>query len=363
MSIKKLQQLGGERRKGVEPPPKIKPKDFDDLDIDDDDWGDLENDDFEKQPNYNSGGSGSNNRGRGYDAQFDDFEDAPESDDNEFRASPGTSGNNFRPLQGIGGPNRPQSGVNSMGGTGAFGDNQQRTRPRHPIDDDSEDIDFGTKPTGMARFDDDTPENIEKAPNQPSQDDSDLDGIDFDPRTAVNNAKKHEQDILANEEKARKKQEADRKAAEEAKRNKELEEKRLVEEAAARKAKLAQDEADKRLKEIEERARREKEAREKKEKEELEQIKKNLQERVDQSLSRNKNSSIGQGKDESNGFSDDLNQVLNNMNKGQKPDSFKLDDGSSIAKNNAPNNLDDNKSFEEFDAIKDFEDIDDEIEP
>jgi hypothetical protein len=73
MSIKKLQQLGGERRKGVEPPPKIKPKDFDDLDIDDDDWGDLENDDFEKQPNYNSGGSGSNNRGRGYDAQFDDL--------------------------------------------------------------------------------------------------------------------------------------------------------------------------------------------------------------------------------------------------------------------------------------------------
>ena len=351
MSIKKLQQLGQSRPKLVEAPPRRNPVDYDNISFDEDDeWGGL--DDEEELSNNKDIQSGALNQNtnkhvqkiKALDVDYDDFEDAPDSDQGIPKYGNKTPGNAVEGNRGSSSIYRPDS-------VGLYGQQKSgqllKSRPRHPVDDDSDlDDDFGTKPANQARLDDDTPEQPIGLGNM--NDDSDIDAIDFDPKGAIKKTKlQAELEILKEAEENKKKADS------------EQIKKREREKIESNIKQAEEEETKRRIREIEDRAKREKQIIEAKDKDQVEHISKKVQERVELSMSRNKNSSIGKGKDDSNAVSDDLNNFLGQIG-GKKPDSFQLDDASYIASKKQVGGLAENKSFEEFDMQKNFENLDEE---
>jgi hypothetical protein len=193
---------------------------------------------------------------------------------------------------------------------------------------EDDDDDFGTKKAAINKLDDDTPEDNNRAIVGEDGDDSDLDGLGFDLQEAVAEGKRA---VHIEEGKAQKQSKAE---AEERKRQQEDEEFR---------------------RKVEQKVKEEREARLRREREEAEAVKFSVKERIDVSLSRNKGSTIDKGsRDDSKGLSDDLKGFLGQLDntKNKPKDSFQLD-GSSIRNND----LEDNKTFEEFEVEEKFKDL------
>lgn len=187
----------------------------------------------------------------------------------------------------------------------------------HPLNfgvqDDDDSDDFGTKAAPKKRLDDDTPPESDKP-----ADDDDIDGMDFDFNEATKAAKQ--------EVDASKKQSEERKK-----------------------------------KEIEEQVRKMREAVEEKARLEEQTAKQKAASRNEIDLSKNKGSTIDKGREDSGApVSEDFNNFFGELNaaqKNKKADSLDID--LSSAKDKLQENIDDKKSFEEFDLDKKFGDIED----
>lgn len=185
----------------------------------------------------------------------------------------------------------------------------------HPLNfgmqDDDDSDDFGTKVAKKRRLDDDTPPESDKP-----GDDDDLEDMDFDFNQATK-AAKQEQDAAKKESDERKKKEIE-------------EQVKKIREAAEEKLRL----------------------------EEL-KAKEKATSRNDIDLSRNKGSTIDKVREDSGApVSEDFNKFFGDLEAKQKKDEA-LDIDLSSAKESLHQDIDDKKSFEEFDIDKKFEDIED----